>query len=129
MNLKDCCRVYVEHNIACIVREALHDLRKAKDRLHIVDGLLKALEDIDNIIALIKKSASAADAKIALMDKYKFSEEQAKAILAMRLSSLANLEKVELQNEKAELEKTISELTALIETEELQKTELKKSFS
>ena len=125
MNLKDCCRVYVEHNIACIVREALHDLRKAKDRLHIVDGLLKALEDIDNIIALIKKSASAADAKTALMDKYKFSEEQAKAILAMRLSSLANLEKVELQNEKAELEKTISELTALIETEELQKAELK----
>ena len=125
MNLKDCCRVYVEHNIACIVREAIHDLRKAKDRLHIVDGLLKALEDIDNIIALIKKSASAADAKTALMDKYKFSEEQAKAILAMRLSSLANLEKVELQNEKAELEKTISELTALIETEELQKAELK----
>lgn len=129
MNLKDCCRVYVEHNIACIVREALHDLRKAKDRLHIVDGLLKALEDIDNIIALIKKSASAADAKTALMDKYKFSEEQAKAILAMRLSSLANLEKVELQNEKAELEKTISELTALIETEELQKTELKNRLS
>ena len=60
-----------------------------------------------------------------MIEKYSFSEEQAKAILAMRLSSLAHLEKIELQNEKAELEKTISELTALIETEELQKAELK----
>jgi DNA gyrase subunit A len=125
LNLKDCCKVYVEHNIECIVREAQFDLDKAQARLHIVDGLLKALEDIDNIIALIKKSASAADAKVALIDKYKFSDEQAKAILAMRLSSLANLEKIELQNEKADLQKAISELTALINTEELQKTELK----
>lgn len=125
LNLKDCCKVYVEHNIECIVREAQFDLDKAQARLHIVDGLLKALEDIDNIIALIKRSASAADAKVALIDKYKFSDEQAKAILAMRLSSLANLEKVELQNEKADLQKAISELTALINTEELQKTELK----
>ena len=125
MNLKDCCAVYVKHNIECIVREAQFDLEKATDRLHIVEGLLKALEDIDNIVALIRKSASAADAKIALIEKYKFSEAQAKAILDMKLSKLANLEKIELQNEKAELEKTIKDLTALISNEELQKTELK----
>lgn len=125
MNLKDCCAVYVKHNIECIVREAQFDLEKATDRLHIVEGLLKALEDIDNIVALIRKSASAADAKIALIEKYKFSEAQAKAILDMKLAKLANLEKVELQNEKAELEKTIKDLTALIGNEELQKTELK----
>ena len=125
MNLKDCCAVYVKHNIECIVREAQFDLEKATDRLHIVEGLLKALEDIDNIVALIRKSASAADAKVALIEKYKFSEAQAKAILDMKLAKLANLEKVELQNEKAELEKTIKDLTALISNEELQKTELK----
>ena len=125
MNLKDCCEVYVKHNIECIVREAQFDLEKATDRLHIVEGLLKALEDIDNIVALIRKSASAADAKVALIEKYKFSEAQAKAILDMKLAKLANLEKVELQNEKADLEKTIKDLTALIGNEELQKTELK----
>lgn len=125
MNLKDCCAVYVKHNIECIVREAQFDLEKATDRLHIVEGLLKALEDIDNIVALIRKSASAADAKVALIEKYKFSEAQAKAILDMKLAKLANLEKIELQNEKAELEKTIKDLTALIGNEELQKTELK----
>ena len=126
MNLKDCCEVYVNHNIECIVREAQFDLKKAQDRLHIVDGLLKALEDIDNIIALIKKSESSSAAKIALMEKYKFSEEQAKAILAMRLSSLAHLEKVELQNEQADLQKTVKELTALISDSSLQYEELTK---
>ena len=126
MNLKDCCEVYVNHNIECIVREAQFDLKKAQDRLHIVDGLLKALEDIDNIIALIKKSESSSAAKTALMEKYKFSEEQAKAILAMRLSSLAHLEKVELQNEQADLQKTVKELTALIGDSDLQYNELKK---
>ena len=125
MNLRDCCEVYVKHNIECIVREAKFDLKKAQDRLHIVDGLLKALEDIDNIIALIKKSESSSAAKTALMEKYNFSEEQAKAILAMRLSSLAHLEKIELQNEQADLRKTVEELKALISSDELQKTELK----
>lgn len=125
MNLKDCCEVYVNHNIECIVREAKFDLKKAQDRLHIVDGLLKALEDIDNVIALIKKSESSSAAKTALMEKYKFSEEQAKAILAMRLSSLAHLEKIELQNEQADLNKTVAELTALIAESDLQYTELK----
>lgn len=124
MNLKDCCEVYVNHNIECIVREAKFDLRKAQDRLHIVDGLLRALEDIDNIIALIKKSDSSASAKVALMEKYKFSEEQAKAILAMRLSSLAHLEKIELEQEQTDLRNDITRLTALINEPERQQAEL-----
>ena len=126
LNLKDCCKVYVDHNIACIIKEAKYDLEKAQDRLHIVEGLLKALEDIDNIIALIKKSASAAAAKDALMAQYKFTEEQAKAILAMRLSSLANLEKVELQNEQAELVNNITHFKALVSDEATQKDELRR---
>ena len=129
LTLADCCKIYVDHNIDCIIREAQFDMKKAMDRLHIVEGLLKALEDIDNIITLIKKSASAAAAKDALIEKYSFTEVQAKAILAMRLSSLANLEKIELQNEKAELKNTIEKLDALINNVNLQQTELRERLS
>ena len=80
-NYVQCCEVYVRHNINCITREAQFDLEKAEARSHILEGLLKALEDIDNIIALIKKSASSSDAKNKLMEKYKFTEPQAKAIV------------------------------------------------
>ncbi|MBR2506757.1 MAG: DNA gyrase subunit A [Bacilli bacterium] len=103
MGLKDCIKIYIEHNVDCIRRETEFDRKKAMDRLEIIEGLLRALEDIDNIIALIKASESSAKAKIALMEKYKFSEPQAKAILDMKLSKLANLEKIEIQQEKEEL--------------------------
>jgi len=110
LNLKDCCRIYVDYNLECLKNVKNFELEKAKARLEIVEGLLKALEDIDNIIALIKKSASAAAANTALQIQYKFTEGQAKAILAMRLSSLANLEKVEVQNEHKELLTTIGNI-------------------
>ena len=126
LNLKDCIKIYVQHNLDCLQREAKFDLKKAKDRLEIVNGLLKALEDIDNIIALIKKSDSAAAAKEALIAKYNFTENQAKAILAMRLSSLAKLEKIELEKEKADLEHTIENILELLASEELQKAEIRK---
>lgn len=114
LNLKQCIEIYVKHNINCIVREVKFDLQKAKDRLEVVNGLLKALEDIDNIIALIKSSESAAAAKENLIKKYNFTENQAKAILAMRLSSLAKLEKVELNQEADELQNTINSLTVIL---------------
>ena len=114
LNLKECIKVYINHNISCIIKEAQFDLEKAQARLEIVEGLLKALEDIDNIIALIKKSESAAVAKISLMEKYKFTEVQAKAILDMKLSKLANLEQIELQEEAAELKMKIDYLNTLI---------------
>lgn len=129
LTLEDYFKIYIKHNIDCIVREAEFDMKKALDRLHIVEGLLKALEDIDNIIALIKKSASGAVAKEKLIEKYDFTEAQAKAILAMRLSSLANLEKIELQNEKAELNNAIEKLDALINNKSLQTVELKERLS
>ena len=125
LNLKDCIKIYVDHNIDCIIRETKFDLTKAKDRLEIVEGLLKALEDIDNIIALIKQSESAAAAKDNLIAKYQFTENQAKAILAMRLSSLAKLEKVELNKEAEELHNTIKELTNILNSEDKQKDILK----
>ena len=125
LNLLDCIKIYIEHNIKCIVREAEFDLKKAQDKLEIVDGLLKALEDIDNIIALIKGSASAAVAKEKLIEKYKFTENQAKAILNMKLAKLANLEKIELEKECSDLKTLIESLNALINDEEIQKNELR----
>lgn len=125
LNLKDCIKIYVNHNIDCILRETKFDFNKATDRLEIVNGLLRALEDIDNIIALIKKSESAAAAKDNLIAKYQFTENQAKAILAMRLSSLAKLEKVELNKEAEELHNTIKELTNILNSEDKQKDILK----
>ena len=103
LGLKDCIKIYIDHNVSCVTREANFDKAKAEARLHIVDGLIKALENIDDIIALIKSADSSADAKVKLISKYGFSEEQAKAILDMKLSRLAKLEKIELEEEKAKL--------------------------
>ena len=125
LNLKDCIKIYVDHNIDCITREVKFDLNKAIDRLEIVNGLLRALEDIDNIIALIKGSESAAAAKENLIKKYQFTENQAKAILAMKLSSLAKLEKVELEQEAKELENKIKDLKDILANEDRQKDILK----
>ena len=121
MNLKDCIKIYMEHNVNCLIKETRFDLQKAKDRLHIVNGLLAALEDIDNIIALIKTSDSSAAAKVNLMKKYEFTEAQAKAILAMRLSSLAKLEAVELNKEKEGLTSDIESFNNILANQELQK--------
>ena len=114
LTLKDCIKIYVDHNKECIRREMEFDIKKTTDKLEIVNGLLKALEDIDNIIALIKASASAAAAKTALMEKYAFTEPQAKAIVDMRLGKLAGLERIEIENEKAELTETLKLLNAIL---------------
>ena len=129
LNLKDCCKIYVDHNIECLKKETLYDFKKATERNHIIEGLLVALEDIDNVIALIKASDSSEDARIKLMKKYNLSETQAKAILAMRLSSLAHLEKIELENEHKELLEKIAYCKALYESVELQKEEIQKRLA
>ena len=114
LTLKDCIKIYVDHNTECIRRETEFDIEKAKAKLEIVEGLLKALEDIDNIIALIKASASAAAAKTALMEKYSFTEPQAKAIVDMKLGKLAGLERIEIENEKKELVQLIDGLETIL---------------
>ena len=124
LNLKDCIKIYVDHNIECIVREAKFDRNKALARLEVVEGLLVALADIDNIIAIIKKSESGAAAKQALIEKYNFTDNQVTAILNMKLSSLAKLEGVKLENEKEDLKKTIKYLENLIIDELTQIKEL-----
>ena len=129
LNLKQAIEVYINHNIDCITREAKFDRDKALARLEIVNGLLKALADIDNIIQLIKTSESAAIAKTALIAKYDFTENQAKAILDMKLARLSKLEGVEVEEEKADLEAKIKELNLLIEDKDSQIVELRKRLS
>ena len=125
VNMKQLIQSYIEHQKDVLLRKTQFDLDKIKARIHILEGLLIALEDIDNVIALIKKSESAAVAKTNLMAKYNLSEAQAKAILDMKLSRLARLEKIEIENEKNE---------KLLESERLESIlknptpELKKEF-
>lgn len=114
LTYKEYLDVYLAHNYECIKREYSFDLEKSKKRLEIVVGLLKALEDIDNIIAIIKKSESSAAAKLALIERYDFTEVQAKAILDMKLSRLAHLEKVELNKEQEQLTSTIADCQDII---------------
>lgn len=114
LNLKDCIKIYIEHNKECIRRETEFDLTKTAAKLEVVEGLLKALEDIDNIIALIKASESAAAAKTALMEKYSFTEPQAKAIVDMKLGKLAGLERIEIEDERKELVKLIETLNSIL---------------
>lgn len=125
LNYKDCIKIYVKHNINCIIQESKFDLQKALDKKEIVDGLLKALENIDNIIALIKQSKSATAAKEELQAKYKFTNRQAEAIVNMKLGRLAGLERIEIVKEQKELITKIESLKALINDENTQKAELK----
>ena len=120
VNLKDCIEIYLKHNTQCLIKEYNFDLDKAQSRLEIVEGLLKALKNIDTIITLIKKSESSAAAKDNLISKYKFTEPQAKSIVAMRLGSLAKLEGIELNNERTKLIETIKELNKILSSDKEQ---------
>ena len=126
LSLKDCCRIYIKHNKECLIKESEFELNKATARLEIINGLLKALEDIDNIIALIKKSENSTKAKEALIEKYNFTENQAKAILAMRLSSLTKLDSIELNKEAEDLKKKIYDLSYLLQSKQAQLNEIRK---
>ena len=125
LNLEQCIKIYVDHNIKCLIREINFDLEKLASRKEILDGLLIALEDIDNIITKIKASENATAAKELLMKDYKMTENQAKAVLDMKLAKLAKLEKIEIQNEKNEIINKREELKNLLLNEDKQKTEIK----
>ena len=114
LNIKQLIEIYVAHQKDVLLRKTQFDVDKIKAKIHVLEGLLIALEDIDNVLALIKKSESAAVARVALMSKYSLSEVQAKAILDMKLSKLAHMEKIELQNEKVDLERERDRLTAIL---------------
>lgn len=118
LSLKMVLAEYVKHRVTVVTRRAQYELAKAEDRAHILEGLVMALEDIDKIINTIKKSKDKEDAKTNLMKKFKFSERQTVAILEMRLSQLANLERLAVEKELKEKMKLIKELKALLKSDE-----------
>lgn len=123
LNLQDYIKVYVNHNLECLKREYQFDLNKAEARKEIVDGLIRAISIIDDIIACIKSSKSSDDAKKNLVSKFSFTENQAKAIVDMRLGKLANLEIAELNKELVELIKIIDKCTKFLASDKLQNKE------
>lgn len=117
MSLLDIIKAYTEHRKTIVRRRAEFDLRKAKERAHILEGLSKALSVIDKVIATIKKSKNREDAHQDLRKKFKFTEIQANAILDMRLQSLAALERQKIEDELKEKKKLIKELESLLKSE------------
>lgn len=114
LNIKQLLEIYVEHQKDVLLRKTKYEADKIAHRINILEGLLKALEDIDNVIAMIKSSESAAAAKTKLMAAYELNEEQAKAILDMKLAKLAKLEKVEIEKELADLVKELEKLNTIL---------------
>ena len=119
LNLREMIYYYLEHQKDVITRRTKFDLDKANARAHILEGLLKALDYIDEIVDLIKASANPTQAKNALMERFAFSDKQAQAILDMRLARLTGLERDRLMDEYQELERTIARLTAILGDEKL----------
>lgn len=114
LTLKNALDEFIKHRQEMVRRRTVYDLGKAKDRAHILEGLVMALEDIDRIIATIKKSKDRDDAKINLINKFKLSERQAIAILEMRLQQLASLERIKIEEELKEKKKLIKELSEIL---------------
>lgn len=116
LSLKQALRVYLEHRLEVIRRRTEYDLRKAKERAHILEGYLVAIKNLDAIIALIRRSPDVPTARTRLMKKFKLSEIQAQAILEMQLRRLAALERKKIDQEYKELKKSIKDLMALLKS-------------
>ena len=114
MNLLQMLQYYLKHQEEVVTRRTQYDLNKAEERAHIVEGLLIALDNIDEVIQLIRASKTAAEAKETLMDRFSLSEPQANSIVEMRLRALTGLEREKLENEYAELKKVIEEYRAIL---------------
>lgn len=119
LNLHQVLSHYIKHQKIVETRRVQYDLRKALERAHILEGLRIALDNIDEIVELIKSAGNPADAKIKLIDRFQLSEIQAQAILEMRLQRLTGLERDKIENEYRELMAIISELQAILADEAL----------
>ena len=119
MNLLDILKNYLKHQEDVVTRRTKYDLNKAEERDHILQGLLKALDYIDEVISIIRSSANAQVAKERLMERFELSDAQAQAIVDMRLRALTGLEREKLENEHADLVKRIAELKAILGDENI----------
>ena len=117
LSLRDMLVHFIEHRLVVIVRRSRYELAKREARLHIIEGLLKALDVIDQVIDTIRRSRSGESAQANLIKRFKFTELQAQAILAMQLRRLVALERRKLVEERKELEARIRELVALLASE------------
>ena len=114
LNLKDMIHHFVEHRHEVVVRRTKYELRKAEERAHILEGLIIASDNIDEVIALIRASSNADEAREKLMERFKLTEIQAKAIVEMRLRQLTGLEQDKLRAEYDEIIKTIADLKDIV---------------
>lgn len=135
LNLKDLIDEFIKFRLEVIVRRTKYELRKAEERAHILEGLLIALDHLDEVIALIRGSKDVEEARVGLMTKFGLSELQAKAILAMRLQQLTGLERDKVRAEYDELMRKIADYKAILADEGLQRgivktetTEIKDRF-
>jgi DNA gyrase subunit A len=118
LNLKDMIHHFVEHRHEVVTRRTVYELRKAEERAHILEGLIIASDNIDEVIALIRSSANADEAREKLIARFELSEIQAKAIVEMRLRQLTGLEQDKLRSEYDELMKTIEDLKDILDKKE-----------
>ena len=118
LGLREIIEKYIDHQKHVIYRRCQFDLKRYKDRLHILDGLKIALDNIDRVIKIIRESADDDEAKAGLMSNFALSEVQSQAILDMRLKRLTGLEKSKIEEEMAELEKLVKELEEILASEE-----------
>ncbi|MEW2923068.1 DNA gyrase subunit A [Muricauda sp. ANG21] len=118
LNLKEIIHHFVEHRHEVVVRRTKYELQKAEDRAHILEGLIIASDNIDEVIAIIRASSNVEEARTSLMERFKLTEVQAKAIVEMRLRQLTGLEQDKLREEHAELLKTIEDLKDILAKKE-----------
>lgn len=135
LNIKEVLQQYLRHQVNVLVRKTKFELKKAKEREHILEGLSIAVNNIDAVIKIIRNAKDNEDAEKQLITKYKLSKIQSKAILDMRLRSLSSLERHKIEDELKEIKKTIIELEGILKSSDKQisiisneLTELKKSF-
>ena len=117
LNILQMLEYYLNHQKDVVTRRTKYDLNKAEERAHILEGLLKALDHIDEVIRIIRGSANVAEAKRVLMERFELTDPQAQAIVDMRLRALTGLEREKLENEYKELEAKIAELRAILADE------------
>ena len=118
LNLKDMILHFVDHRHEVVTRRTQYELKKAEERAHILEGLIIASDNIDAVIALIRASSNADEARTKLMEQFKLTEIQAKAIVEMRLRQLTGLEQDKLRSEYADLMKTIEDLKDILDKKE-----------
>ncbi len=116
LGLKALLEAYIEHQKEVVTLRTMHDLKKAEDREHVLEGLVKALNVLDEVIETIKASSNRQDAQQNLIDRFDFTERQAEAILTLQLYRLTNLEITSLKQEQEELKKKIARLRAILDS-------------